>query len=98
MSIDKKSKHYDHGGIEVMAFIKAKLTPEQYKGYLLGNQIKYHGRANFKDDFFRDVEKAGIYNKLLLELKDEVCDKCKDFVQSVNHNYCSKCGKLLPKI
>lgn len=41
MSKDVKSSYYDAGGIETLDVIKAKLTPEQYQGYLQGNAIKY---------------------------------------------------------
>jgi len=65
MSIDSKSSYYDAGGIENMAIIKAKLTPEQYQGFLLGNIIKYSTRANWKGCYERDVEKLGVYQRLL---------------------------------
>ena len=45
---DPKSRYYDAGEIEVLDVIKAKLTPEQFKGWLLGNLIKYSCRANHK--------------------------------------------------
>lgn len=64
---DPNSRHYDHGGIETLDVIRAKLTPEQYEGYLLGNIIKYSCRANFKDDFYRDNEKIGFYQRFLAE-------------------------------
>ena len=44
----KSNTHYDAGGIETINFIRAKLTPEQYKGYCLGNVLKYASRMNFK--------------------------------------------------
>jgi len=69
---DPQSRHYDHGGIETLDIIKAKLTPEQYRGFLLGNVIKYSCRANFKGNFERDMEKAGFYNRFLSEVKDPV--------------------------
>ena len=65
MSKDKKSEYYDAGGIETIEIIKAKLTPEQYQGYLLGNIIKYSCRANFKKDFDRDIEKINKYSDML---------------------------------
>ena len=65
---DPKSRYYDHGGIETLDIIKAKLTQEQYKGFLLGNVIKYSCRANFKDSFERDIEKACFYNAELKEI------------------------------
>ena len=65
--IDPKSSYYDAGGISTMDVIKAKLTPEQFKGYLLGNQIKYSLRLNHKGDPERDAEKAANYSRLLVE-------------------------------
>ena len=63
MSKDKKSNYYDEGGIETIDIIKAKLTPEQYTGYLLGNVIKYACRLNFKGSQTRDSEKLANYSK-----------------------------------
>jgi len=68
MSRDEKSNYYDAGGIETLDIIKAKLTPGQYRGYLLGNAIKYGCRLNFKGCPKRDAEKASNY---LRWLKDE---------------------------
>ena len=68
--IDSKSIYYDAGGISTMDIIKAKLTPEQYKGFLLGNQIKYLCRLNHKGDPQRDAEKAANYARLLKELNE----------------------------
>lgn len=63
MSKDIQSSYYDAGGIEVLDIIKAKLTPEQYKGYLLGNAIKYTLRLNWKtpENPQRDAQKASNY-------------------------------------
>jgi hypothetical protein len=58
---DPKSRYYDQGGIEVLEIIKAKLTPEQYQGFCLGNAIKYTCRANHKGDYDKDLEKAEFY-------------------------------------
>jgi len=62
---DKKSRYYDAGGIETLDIIRAKLTPEQYEGFLMGNAIKYLCRANFKENRDRDIEKAATYSKWL---------------------------------
>ena len=62
-------KHYDEGGISTKDILQAKLTPEQYEGFLLGNIIKYSTRANFKDSFEDDVRKAGVYSKFLQEFE-----------------------------
>ena len=42
-------KHYKIGGIETIDFIEAKLTHEQYEGYMVGNIIKYISRYGHKD-------------------------------------------------
>lgn len=65
MSVDPKSKYYDVGGIETLDVIKAKLTPEQFKGYLLGNVIKYALRMNWKGQEKRDAEKLATYSEKL---------------------------------
>ena len=65
MSKDKKSTYYDAGGIETLDIIKAKLTPEQYKGYLLGNILKYSCRINHKGQAERDAEKIENYSRWL---------------------------------
>ena len=95
MAIDEKANYYDVGGIEVLAFIKAKLHPEQYKGFLLAMQIKYPGRANFKGSFVRDIEKTGIYSKLLLEIAKETCDKCKFVFEDKEFKFCPYCGRQI---
>lgn len=57
--------HYKVGGIEVIDFIKAKLTPEEFRGYLKGNVLKYTSRAGHKDDMAQDIGKLVWYaNKL----------------------------------
>lgn len=64
---DPKARYYDAGGVEVLDVIIAKLTPEQYKGWLLGNIIKYSCRANHKGQFDRDVEKMKFYGTELFD-------------------------------
>ena len=63
---DPKARYYDAGNIETLDIIKAKLTPEQYEGFLLGNMIKYSCRANFKDQKTRDIEKISFYSDKLV--------------------------------
>jgi hypothetical protein len=53
--------HYKVGGIEVIDFIKAKLTPEEFRGYLKGNVLKYTSRAGHKDDVTQDIDKMVWY-------------------------------------
>lgn len=57
--------HYKVGGIEVIDFIKAKLTPDEFRGYLQGNILKYSSRVGYKGDAAEDVGKLIWYaNKL----------------------------------
>lgn len=50
--------HYTDGGIETIDFIEAKLTPEQFEGYLLGNVMKYISRLGKKGEKSEDAKKA----------------------------------------
>jgi transposase-like protein len=57
--------HYTAGGIETIDFIQAKLTPEEFRGYLRGNILKYSSRAGLKGDADEDLGKLVWYaNKL----------------------------------
>ena len=67
--------HYTQGKIEcieVIKYINDKLHTEGYKGYCLGNFIKYIWRCNFKNGW-EDIDKAIFYlNELLTEqVKDD---------------------------
>jgi len=57
--------HYTAGGIETIDFIKAKLTKEQYEGYLLGNIIKYSSRMGLKGEAKDDAGKLHWYTREL---------------------------------
>lgn len=59
--------HYRDGGIETIDYLEAKLTPEQLKGFCLGNALKYLSRAGKKGDFYTDIAKARWYLNRLLE-------------------------------
>jgi len=61
-------EHYKVGGIETIDFIKAKLTPEEFRGYLKGNVLKYASRAGHKDNAVQDAGKLAWYaNRLSKE-------------------------------
>jgi len=53
--------HYTYGGIETIDFIRAKLTDEEFAGYLKGNVIKYLTRADLKGNPAQDLAKAKWY-------------------------------------
>jgi hypothetical protein len=55
--------HYLTGGIETIDFIQAKLSPEEYRGYLRGNLLKYASRLGEKDS--DDAGKASWYAQRL---------------------------------
>jgi hypothetical protein len=55
------SDYYDVGGISTIDVIKAKLTPEQFEGFLLGNSIKYACRLNHKHAKPADAAKLAQY-------------------------------------
>lgn len=56
----KNPVHYTAGGIETIDYIKAKLTPDQYEGFLRGNVIKYTSRYHLKNGT-EDLQKAAWY-------------------------------------
>ena len=56
--------HYMTGGLEAIEVLKLKLTPEEYKGYLKGNCLKYILRADYKDGR-TDIEKMLWYGERL---------------------------------
>ena len=60
-------KHYTEGGIEVIDYLKAKMTGEEFIGFLRGNVMKYVSRAGKKDDVVQDYEKARWYLNKLIE-------------------------------
>ena len=62
-----KNSYYDANGISVIDVIKAKLTPEQYEGYLLGSVLKYSLRLNFKNQRVSDAAKLADYAMWLNE-------------------------------
>lgn len=65
-----RGNHYDVGGISTIEYIKAKLTSEQYEGFLLGNIHKYVSRYQYKDGL-KDLKKARDYLNWLIELHEQ---------------------------
>lgn len=63
-------KHYCKGGLECIQVIKAQLTPEQNKGYLYGNVLKYMWRWPEKNGL-EDLRKAKHYLEWLIEEVNE---------------------------
>lgn len=63
--------HYTFGGIETIDYIKAKMSKEEFIGYLRGNLIKYISRAGHKGKAGIDLSKAEWYLKKLIEEVDK---------------------------
>lgn len=53
--------HYCRGGIETIDYLKAFLTPEEYRGYLKGTMLTYISRAPWKENEAQDYAKAAWY-------------------------------------
>ena len=53
--------HYTSGGIETISFIKAKLSTEEYCGYIKGNLLKYSSRLGLKGNPIEDAGKIAWY-------------------------------------
>lgn len=65
--------HYHRGGIECIDYLKAKLTTEEFIGYLKGNCMKYLSRMGHKDAAVKEAGKAAWYaNRLKKELSDTI--------------------------
>lgn len=67
--------HYTHNGIEAINVIEAKLTDEQYQGYLQGSVMKYLLRSNYKGKRKEDLKKAQWYLNKLVDGTDSLSDK-----------------------
>ena len=63
--------HYTAGGIECIEAIKASMSPEEFRGYLKGNSLKYLWRYQNKEKPVQDLSKSNWYlNRLIKELED----------------------------
>ena len=65
-----KPSHYNHAGIECIEAIRAALTPEEFRGYIKGNNMKYTWRETYKNKD-EDLRKAHWYLNYYLEKLDD---------------------------
>lgn len=72
-AVNKPSHYQFFEGVEVIEIIASSMTCEQFKGYCLGNRIKYRLRAGNKDDVSQEIAKSDKY----VELYDEHKRLCK---------------------
>ena len=59
--------HYMAGGLEVIDILKAKMSPEEFRGFLRGNALKYLFRYDHKGTAAQDLHKARTYLDWLAE-------------------------------
>lgn len=64
--------HYTDGKVEVIDYIKDKLTADQFLGYCIGNTIKYISRFQKKGNPKEDLEKAKVYLGWAIEAQEEL--------------------------
>ena len=63
--------HYTTGGIETLDVIRAKMSPDRFQGYLMGNVLKYLLRCEYKEKRIEDIKKAQFYLNALVEEMDK---------------------------
>lgn len=69
----KNPKHYKlFQDVEVIDVIASSMSESEFKGYCLGNILKYRLRAGKKDDAQQELDKADFYNELF-ETKKHLC-------------------------
>lgn len=62
--------HYTPGPYEAIHVMRAWMTSEEYRGFLLGNVIKYTSRCGKKGSAAQDARKARQYLDWLIEALD----------------------------
>lgn len=59
--------HYGSGTYEAIKVLAAWLSPDEFRGYCLGNVLKYVARAGKKGDRVEDLRKARRYLDFAIE-------------------------------
>lgn len=62
-----KPDHYNTGGVECIKAIEASMSPNEFKGYLKGNAMKYLWRYSYKGHDVQDLSKCIWYTTRLKE-------------------------------
>ena len=63
--------HYARGRIEPIDFMEGSFLPDEYRGFLKGNVIKYVSRYRHKGTPLGDLTKARIYLDWLIEFENK---------------------------
>lgn len=73
--IDEKDNinpsHYTFGGIETISYLEAKMTSDEFRGFLKGNVLKYVSREAEKNGL-EDLKKARWYLERFIEKREAV--------------------------
>ena len=56
--------HYNRTSVEVIDTLRGMLTDDEYRGFLIGNVVKYISRYSLKNGI-EDIKKAKYYLNLL---------------------------------
>lgn len=87
--------HYDRYSIEPIAALKAWLSPDEFRGFLRGNAIKYQVRYRDKHGV-QDLEKAQWFLKALADFEQE--QACEDIERQcanrLKENICRALNEL----
>lgn len=59
--------HYTSGKVECIDWIEVALTPEEFRGYLKGNMLKYFWRHEQKGKPEQDLDKMDWYRRKLID-------------------------------
>jgi len=63
----QRPSHYNAGPVETIDFIRSVMTPEEFRGWLKGNWLKYKDRAENKNGA-EDHSKAQFYKEFLMHV------------------------------
>lgn len=69
-SVQVGGSHYKDMPMQPWAVMQAVLSPEEFRGFLKGNIIKYSMRAGHKDGALDDADKARHYARKLGEVTE----------------------------
>jgi hypothetical protein len=86
--------HYDRGIIQPIDFMELNFTPDEYRGFLKGQVIKYISRYRYKGTPIADLEKAQVYLRWLIEFEgNRPASETKED-KAWRNPYCSRKPKL----
>jgi hypothetical protein len=67
--------HYGRGAIQPIDFMESNFTPDEYRGYLKGQVIKYISRYQYKGKPIADLAKAQTYLAWLIEFEGGIDER-----------------------